>query len=424
MANPQQILADPNFHALPLGERLKVMRTVDPNFAGLEPKEQGTVLYQAAQRAHPTPAGEDGPPDAGFLSTLGRDLVHLPGGLLRLANPVTASQDIFSGAKEMGGKAIDEAKSGHGIPAAGYGLASLLPIIGPAAAHAGEDFSAGQYGQGSAHALEALAPYLHDTIGPGAAFTRGAGSTALGEVGPFLRGVNPLEHPLAVLPDLINAVKNTFRGGMKGVGDYNTLQDIREGMKPKPMSGEPTIGRFDLGQYSAGAHPVRPPVEVGGGHIPDYNGPTIQPVQPPTPSEISGRPSTGRFIPGQYDAPAPRQPAPSGYQSIKPVAPSMVDVSASLPDVNPTQGSAGSGEQVTGLHVPDVPPHYIERRSPIAAHRLDLKVVDELRKVPGITKQTLTPEMLQTVRKEIGGSKIRAEDMDKIMRHIKMMLPE
>jgi hypothetical protein len=42
--SPAEILADPEFQALPIIERQKVMQQIDPNFAGLPEEEQNKVL--------------------------------------------------------------------------------------------------------------------------------------------------------------------------------------------------------------------------------------------------------------------------------------------------------------------------------------------------------------------------------------------
>ncbi len=52
MATPSEILGDPNFHALPVEERRKVMLSVDPQgFGALAPEEQDKVFAASAQRA-------------------------------------------------------------------------------------------------------------------------------------------------------------------------------------------------------------------------------------------------------------------------------------------------------------------------------------------------------------------------------------
>ncbi len=161
MPSPQEILADPNFNALPIGERLKVMRTVDPVFAGLPPKDQGTVLYQSAASFHPASDTESQPaPDQGFWSTVGHDIMSIPGGLLHAAmNPGEALVNATQARLALRPKAAQALKEGNLSGATGYGLASVMPFVGPMAAQAGEELGGGQPGQGAAHATELLAPF-------------------------------------------------------------------------------------------------------------------------------------------------------------------------------------------------------------------------------------------------------------------------
>src|SRR6185503_16128328 len=122
MPSPQQVLADPNFHALPLGEQLKVMRTVDPNFAALPTKEQGTVIYQAKQKAvYPQGIpGENGPEDKGFLGTLLSDIggMATTGAKLALAPSIYGPEigkGIVQSHIDTGKKALDAFKQGDAI---------------------------------------------------------------------------------------------------------------------------------------------------------------------------------------------------------------------------------------------------------------------------------------------------------------------
>ncbi len=237
---------------------------------------------------------------------------------------------------------------------------------------------------------------------------------------------------------------------------------------PSELSGRPTEGRFDPAQYGAGANPIVPPVETGGGHVPDYTGPMIQPPVPPTPrpapawegiqpvqtgptvfspepaatsltgrapgpaeiplpgvSEISGRPSTGRFTNDQYGAPPVRPTKVGGYKSA-PIKPAVVDLSTPeslIPPVQTSAPAAGS-EVVTGLHLPEVPKHYAGEPNPTAAFKNDQAIVAELRKVPGITQDSLTPDMVHEVRKALGQRRLRDVDVDRRVQHIRHMLPK
>jgi hypothetical protein len=452
MADPQQILSDPTFHSLPLGERLKVMRTVDPNFAALHPKEQGTVLYQAAQNYHPTPTGEAGPDDEGFLSTLGSDIFHLPLSLLRMANPVTASQDVVHGMKDLGGKALTELHSGNIPGALGYGTAAAVPFIGPQAAQAGEEFGAGQYGQGSAHALEALLPFLHEPVGAGAMNTargvRGAYRGAKAAPHPSLPMTfvgeqlgQAMGHPVAgtaigaALPKIIPSIKGFFKGFGEGppaaplppLPDYtmggNELSIPGIGPRPQPAPPPPL--------------PALPDYTLGGNElsIPGIGPRPPQPPTPPTPADLSGFTANpayhGPVKPVDLPPPVPPPTAdmtgftmnPAYHGAIKPVTPSTVDIGPSVEKLSgPVQPVQPQGEIATGLHLPEVPKHYAGEPNPTAAFKNDQAIVAELRKVPGITQDTLTPEMVHEVRKSLGQRKLKDVDVERRVNHIRQML--
>jgi len=185
-ADPQQILVDPNFHALPLGERLKVMRSVDPRFAALPAKEQGTVLYQAASRMNPQPTGENGPEDQGFFGTLLPDLWQAvkPDPMNVIFPPYAAAQQLAGFAKsayERGGKAVQELKSGDPVGASGYAMTLPFPQ-GEQMAQAGEELGSGQYGQGAAHLVESVLPaFLPDLPKAGAVLPKGSTLKAVGK---------------------------------------------------------------------------------------------------------------------------------------------------------------------------------------------------------------------------------------------------
>ncbi len=81
-------------------------------------------------------------------------------------------------------------------------------------------------------------------------------------------------------------------------------------------------------------------------------------------------------------------------------------------------------QPVTGLHLPEVPAHYVGEPNPTAAFRNDQAIVAELRKVPGITQGTLTPEMVYEARKALGQRPLKPQDVDRRVGHIRMLLPK
>lgn len=71
---------------------------------------------------------------------------------------------MWSGAKHEAGRTVEEARAGHPIEAAGHGLATVLPGVGPAAAHAGEEFAQGNPAGGAAESLMLLAPFALPSV--------------------------------------------------------------------------------------------------------------------------------------------------------------------------------------------------------------------------------------------------------------------
>jgi hypothetical protein len=195
MPSPQEVLSDPNFHALPLGERLKVMRTIDPSFAALPPKEQGRVIYQSAAQLRPSLDEPPAPKDEGFLKTLGKDaMMMVPGAVKAIMDPEEALRNATAARLALRPKAAEELKQGNYLGAAGYGAASMLPFVGPVMAQAGEEIGAGQYRQGAAHTAEILLPLAGKTkvgraLGAGAktALKEMPGASKVAKVGNAMR---------------------------------------------------------------------------------------------------------------------------------------------------------------------------------------------------------------------------------------------
>ncbi len=314
MADPQEILSDPNFQAMPLGERLKVMRQVDPNFAALSPMDQGTVIYKAAQGYLQTPTGEAGPPDEGFLSTLGSDIFHLPVSLLRMANPVTASQDVVRGMREMGSKAVNELRQRNPLGAMGYGTAAAVPFFGPAAAQAGEELGAGQYGQAGAHALELLAPYIREGAPPVGRAVRGAYRGAANAPKPSLPMTfvgeqlgQALGHPItgtvvgAGLPKIIPAIKGFFNG--------LTESPPKPSLPPLP---DYTMGGNELSIPGIGPRPPQPaPMPPPPAGLTGVEGIQRGPFPDVGPIAVRGTPEIPAPRPGTPTAAATGTPEPT-----------------------------------------------------------------------------------------------------------------
>jgi hypothetical protein len=160
MADVQQVIKDPNFLALPHGERAKVLRAIDPNFGGLPEPEQMRVVSsfgQAQSQPATTPQAQPEGPSAGqrfygkfeqyspigmvkAIPDMARDMAEESRGRAGITGPgvVLTKKLIVDPAIQMGSKAKDAFKQGRYSEAAGYGLAAALPMVGPMAADIGE----------------------------------------------------------------------------------------------------------------------------------------------------------------------------------------------------------------------------------------------------------------------------------------------
>ena len=139
------------------------------------------------------------------------------------------------------------------------------------------------------------------------------------------------------------AIPPALRGFRRGYSGYEPYLRPEDMMPPPP--GAPAA-RFVPGQYDTRVADV--PIEVGGAHIPDYNGPTIPPTPVPAPPEYFPTPA-GRFVPGQYDAPRlQRPPVEVGGAHIPDYTPPGGPATP-LPDVAPVPAAAPTGPSVKQL---------------------------------------------------------------------------
>jgi hypothetical protein len=111
-------------------------------------------------------------------------------GLWKNLNPITALEGLYSAGRhplDTGkavlqaqgaelGKAVDNARQGRYFEAAGHGAAGLIPVLGPAAAAAGERIGSGDVAGGVGEATGLLAPVLAP------AAVKGAGAAVRGSV--------------------------------------------------------------------------------------------------------------------------------------------------------------------------------------------------------------------------------------------------
>jgi hypothetical protein len=198
MPTTAEVLKNNDFWGLPIEERRKVLAKINPDFSSLPSSEQTKViarrrdsgglsappkketdpekLFTPEQRANlaktegyiqrNTPEEKGVLGQAGeFFSTLGKDVAGAGKAAFKVAYPFTDPKGaadiirgIFGAQAEQFQKVPGDVRAGYYSEAAGHLAAGALPLVGPAAAQAGEELGAGQYGAGGAHALELLGP--------------------------------------------------------------------------------------------------------------------------------------------------------------------------------------------------------------------------------------------------------------------------
>lgn len=163
MADIQQILDDPNFHALPLPEKNKVMLRVDPNFRALSGSERMKVLDSIQYGPSPViPSSpkvtslkqgiqEAGKGVADVLSSFGQGVLDIPESVMGIAKaaatpPSTTGEYVATalgpGALVAKRMVLDpmqatarKAEESTGSQKYGYAVLSAIPMAGPVAAN-------------------------------------------------------------------------------------------------------------------------------------------------------------------------------------------------------------------------------------------------------------------------------------------------
>ncbi len=347
------------------------------------------------------PIGEQPASLGGVLETMGSQAGRGISAAADWLNPLNLlnllSYEGTVGASARSLDAAGEARRQGNYGEAGLHALGALPIVGPPSEQILRDISQGNIPELLGHAAAAYAmkkiPEVAPRVAPvakGAATGAWKGATApstfnvkgipvdipvpasvsaggLGyEIGSHFPFVSPeVGGPLGgVIGASVPAIKGAVRGA-------------KEAMKPKPVPPvAPEIMPMPL-QLGPSIHNLP--------GVPDTSGPT--PFTPPA---------------SWSNPPAGRPPAPTPSGPIPPVEP----------------------EVVTGLHLPEVPRHYAGEPNPTAAFKNDQAIVAELRKVPGITQDSLTADMVHEVRKALGQRRLKDADIERRVGHIRMMLPK
>lgn len=256
--SPQEVLSDPAFQQLPLGEQLKVMRKVDPNFASLSPKDQGTVIAKTRQSSLGYDKIGQKPQDAGFVNTLKSDISSIPSAaahpMRTLTGMATAQHNAFQ-------KGRDAFKQGDYVSGAGYTAAGALPVLGPMAAQVGEEVGSGQYGQAGAHAAELMVP---EGIKTGARVIpfeslKTAAKTGAASSSEIMERLRNATGEVAKQTPGASKVRNVANAAREGYGKA-TAKSVREASEPptapRPESNAgPAKGQYDNPRLKPPDHP-------------------------------------------------------------------------------------------------------------------------------------------------------------------------
>lgn len=166
------------------------------------------------------------PQDTGSVAgQLLEDVMAIPGSVVQAFKDPKGTAKALLGAQKQEYEKAREAYSQGGLgnysEAFGHGLAAALPIVGPAAAQAGEEFGSGQTNKGIAHTIELLGPEATKAV-----------------------PIRPLMKAQRVAPELERALTNTERAGV----DLNLGQRLRN---PRLESMARSLQRFPGSEEAA-----------------------------------------------------------------------------------------------------------------------------------------------------------------------------
>jgi len=157
--DPLEALKDPEFHKLGIEDKLRLLRS-DPDFAGLDSKQQGEILARADKVVRPisqpeAPNKSLGDQVGDFVSTLGSDIIGIPGAIWNtVRHPIDTAGNMIQAHKDVFSQADEEEQRGNKAGAFAKRVAGSIPIAGPMINSAGEDIGGGDVGKGLARTLE------------------------------------------------------------------------------------------------------------------------------------------------------------------------------------------------------------------------------------------------------------------------------
>lgn len=123
----------------------------------------GPVMANAIAVAEHSPKAVEGSAVGRFVSGAWgvlNPVAAVQGVAHAIAHPIDTAAAIGRDMADQGSKAIDEAKAGHYTEAAGHALAAAIPVVGPAAARAGETIASGDVAGGLGQGVGLVAPVV------------------------------------------------------------------------------------------------------------------------------------------------------------------------------------------------------------------------------------------------------------------------
>lgn len=252
----QDILDDPRFQAAPFEKRVHLLGQF-----GASPE----FIRQYSLKVLPGASEAQGPPKPPSFLRGARDAL---GGLLGAPDLSGGVLGRLQGLGEgLGPRAVVEGQAAQlkkaaaaptGTEAAGHAAAGILPILGPAAAQAGESFGRGDVGGGTVQTAALLGPLL---AGPLVRALRGeppAAEATFDEIGAP-EDVNLIKGPTATQNAIARASKGVeatawLQRGLHGWGIRHGMQLLRKVIGTGPSEG--AVGKaLTNAQKAYGAEP-------------------------------------------------------------------------------------------------------------------------------------------------------------------------
>lgn len=131
-----------------------------------DPSKLPTKPFSPDDFTQPGPQGSAVGRFARNLGSALNPITALEGGAAALLHPIDTAKGLLAAQVNEGRKAIADAKAGRKIEGMGHAAAALLPLLGPAAAAAGEQIGTGDVAGGLGKAVATIAPLVAGDVLP------------------------------------------------------------------------------------------------------------------------------------------------------------------------------------------------------------------------------------------------------------------